>query len=296
MHAHTVPNPDVAPPPLNLRGAEDTQVTLLMSPRQAREKIQSLMSSGYMLTWISSYRLGPAMNPYFDFVATNSTTVDTESYVEIGYNQLNRTIREMKEKGYDIKLLIDRKKGRNPSEPSYSVIFEPRDPIFESVIFLRDKFKVHESRLATMLEAGYRLVSHSSCAIRGDIETTSVYARDRRIAFGIPTPTSPQQVVRNNMTFFEFTHMTLRLAKNNYYPHTVEVYSLPSHSDSIFSVVYEERNVKTEGNWFRWSLNATAARSIIETETRVSWDVYITTGYTYLGSSQHFIEFKRKRQ
>ena len=267
-----------------------------MSPRQARDKIANLMNTGYKLTWISSYRQGPGMTPYFDFVATNSTIVDTVSYVEIGYNQLNRTIQDMKEKGYDIKLLIDRIKGRNPSEPSYSVIFEPRDLIFESVIFLRDQFKVHEYRIKKMLEAGYRLVSHSSCAIRRNIETTSVYMRDRRIAFGIPTPSYPQQQVRNNMTFFEFTHVTLKLANEGYFPFAIEVYSLPSHPDSVFSVTFEERSEESEGNWFRWNLNATAARDLIEVETRVSWDVYITTGYTYLGSSQHFIEFTRKLQ
>ena len=265
-----------------------------MSPRQARDEIETLMNSGYMLTWISSYRLGPGMTPYFDFVATNSTLANTVSYVEIGYNELNRTIKDMREKGYDIKMLIDRIRGRNPSEPSYSVIFEPRHQIFESVVFLRDGFRVHESRQAEMLRAGYRIFSHSFCTIQGSIEATAVYVRDRRIPFGIPVPFYPQQQIRNNMTFFAFTHQTLSLANDNYYPYAVEVYSLPSLSDSIFSVIYERRSRRTEGNWFRWSLNITAARDLIERETRVSWDVYITTGYTYLGSSQHFIEFKRK--
>lgn len=267
-----------------------------MSPRQARDKIQTLITGGHKLTWISSTRLGPSRKPYFDFVATNSSTIDTISYVEIRFNELNQTIFRLKEEGYFVKLLIDRIRGRNSLEPSYSVIFERRDPIYETRVFLRDSYQAYTSRLSTNTKAGFRLLSQSFCSIQGVIEATSVYVRDRRIPFGIPTPSQPGLVVRSNLTFFQFTTETLRKANEGYYPFAVEVFTQGSTSDSYFSVVYEERSGNSQGNWFRWSLNTTAARDIIERETRSTsaWDVYLTVGYTYLGYTEHFIEFKRK--
>ena len=269
-------------------------VTILMSPRQARDRIKSLLRNGYKLTWISSYRLGPDLKPYFDFIATNSSRVDTKSVVEIGFSELNRTIYDMKDQGYYIKLLIDRIRGKNPTEPSYSVIFEPRAPIFETEHFLRDSFETYKTRLATMTRSGYRLISHSFCSIRGQVEVTSVYIRDRRIAFNIPTPEYPDLVIKSNLTFFEFTDSTIKQATRGFYPASVEVFKADSSHYSYFSVIYEERDVNTQGNWFRWSLNTTAARDLILTQTQHSWDVLLTTGYTYLQNIEHFVEFRRK--
>lgn len=265
-----------------------------MSPRQARDHIKTLMGSGYKLTWISSYRLGPSMNPYFDFVASNSSRVDTVSFVEISYEKLDSSIREMRDRGYSVKVLIDRIRGKNPSSPSYSVIFEPRNAIFETEVFLRDSFKVYETRLANNTRAGYRISSHSFCSIRGNVEATSVYTRDRRIAYNIPIPKYPALVVKNNMTFFDFTSATLTLAGEGFYPYSVEVYLQGDRTDSSFSAIFEERNENSQGNWFRWSLNTTAARDLIELQTGRSWEVYLTVGYTYLSKSEHFVEFKRK--
>lgn len=272
----------------------DVEVTILMSPRQARDRMETLMGSGYMLTWISSYRLGPEMKPYFDFVASNSSLVDTVSYVEIGYDELNKTIHDMEKRGYFVRLLIDRIRGRNPSEPSYSVIFEPRGAILKTEVFLRDSYTDYLSRLSRNIAAGYRLLSQSFCSIRAQVEVASVYTRDRRIALNIPVPQAPAMEVKNNMTFFDFTRATLALARNGYFPSAVEVFAQGSSTNSYFSAIYEERDVFSHGNWFRWSLNTTAARDMIERETRRSWDVYLTVGYSYLGNTEHFVEFKRK--
>lgn len=265
-----------------------------MAPRQARSRIEELMAQHYKLTYISSYRVGPSMVPYFDFVATNSSTVDTVSYVEIGFEKLNESIHQMKKQGYDVRLLIDRIRGKNPSEPSYSVIFERRDPIFETQVFLRDSFSSYTSRLDRMTKEGFRLISHSFCSIRGALEATSVYLRDRRIPLDIPTPNYPELKVSNNLTFFAFTSTTLRLASEGFYPRSVEVFKVGESTNSHFSVIYEKRSENSQGNWFRWSVNTTAAREMIARETAHSWDVYITTGYTYLGNTEHFIEFERK--
>lgn len=289
-----VPNPTLPPPPVANRPPTDTQVTLLMSPRQARERIRTLMATGYMLTWISSYRLGPNMNPYFDFVATNSSLVDTISHVEIGHDDLNSTIQAMEARGYYVCLLIDRIRGRNPSEPSYSVIFKPRDPIFRTQVHLRDSYQDYVARLQANTAAGYRLLSQSSCAIRGQVEVASVFVQDRRIPLGLPAPSYPTQHVRNNMTFFDFTTTTLRLASQDFFPASVEVFMQGGEPRSFFSVIYEERDQDTYGNWFRWSLNTTAARDLIARETQHSWNVYLTVGYTYLGNTEHFVEFQRK--
>lgn len=265
-----------------------------MSPKEARDRMQTLMSGGYKLTWISSYRLGPEMDPYFDFVASNSTLVNTFSYVEIRYEELNKSIRDMKGKGYFVSLLIDRIRGRNPSEPSYSVIFAPRNAILETEVYLRDSYSDYLSRLFKNTNDGYRMVSQSFCSIRSSVEVASVYTRDRRIPLNIPTPYSPAMQVRSNMTFFHFTTITLKLAVDGYFPSAVEVFAQGSSTNSYFSVIYEERDVETHGNWFRWSLNTTAARDMIERETRNSWDVYLTVGYTYLNNMEHFVEFRRK--
>ena len=265
-----------------------------MSPRQARNEIKNFMKRGYKLTWIASYRLGPSFNPYFDFIATNSSEVDTKSYVEISFDKLNASIHQMKKKGYFVKLLIDRIRGKNPTEPSYSVIFEPRNSIFETQVFLRDNYKTYLSRLKNQTDDKFRLISQSFCSIQRKIEVTSVYIRDKRLNHNITTPYYPKLHIRSNLTFFQFTDLCLKRAKEGFYPHSVEVYKQEGASDSFFSVIFEERHDNSQGNWFRWSLNTTAANELIQRESRRTWDVYLTVGYTYRSNMEHFIEFKRK--
>jgi len=252
------------------------------------------MKAGYKLTWISSYRVRPDMIPFFDFVVSNSSCVDTVAFVEISFAELNETIHVMEQRKFFVSLLIDRIRGKNPSEPSYSVIFTRRDEIFETKVYLTlAKYKV---RLSRKFRNGYRLLSQSFCSIRGSIEVSSVFIRDRRIAFNIPTPKYPQWRAVVNLTFFQFTEVTLTEARKNFIPVAVEVYKVGGVAQSMFSVVYEERTDRTEGNWFRWSLNSTAARMLIEETIARSWDIFITTAYTYLGKTEHFIEFTRKQK
>ena len=267
-----------------------------MPPRQARVDIQNLMDSGYKLMWISSYRVGPSMTPFFDFVASNDSAVDTLSQVEISFAVLNQSIYTMQERGYFIKLLIDRIRGKNPSEPTYSVIFEKRDEIFETQVFLRDSFSTYNTRLGRMASDGFRLISHSFCSIRGNIEVSSVFIRDRRIPFNIPTPTYPRWLTNSNLTFFEFTDATLREARNSFIPFAVEVYRYGKGTQSLFTVLFEDRTEETEGNWFRWSLNTTQVRELVKEQTRNTWDIYLTTGYTHSGKTEHFVEFTRKKR
>jgi hypothetical protein len=215
--------------------------------------------------------------------------------VEINYNKLNRSIHEMKEQGYFVSLLIDRIRGPNPSEPSYSVIFAPRNPILETEVHLREKYTEYLSHLSRNMDSGFRLISQSFCSINETVEVATVYTRDKRIPLNIGTPLAPSQQVRSNMTFFQFTRFTLDAAREGFFPYAIEVFSQGRRStDSYFSVIYEKRNSDTHGNWFRWSLNETTARDMIERETRVAWDVYLTVGYTYLGNREHFVEFRRK--
>lgn len=263
-----------------------------MSPRQARDRIQTLMNNGYKLTWISSYRVGPDNIPYFDFVASNSSLVDTISYVEIGYSKLSRSIHELKEQGYFVNLLIDRIRGRNPDEPSYSVIFTPRDAILETQVNLRDSYEDYLSRLARNTADGYRLLSQSFCSIRGSVEVASVFTRDRRIPLNIPAPRGPDMRVKSNMTFGQFTDVSLRYINDNLYPVAVEIFTQGRRRESFFSVIYEKRAGNTY--WFRWSMNTTAARDLIESATQMYWDVYLSAGYTYNGRSEHFLAFRRK--
>jgi len=282
--------------PLPVEEEAEVQSHILIPPRQARAAMSNLMTAGYKLTWISSYRVGPDMVPYFDFVATNSSIVDTVSFVEISFSELNSTIHLMEGRNYFASLLIDRIRGKNPLEPTYSVIFTRRDEIFETQVFLRDSLRAYKTRLARKFQAGFRLLSQSFCSIRGSIEVSSVFIRDKRIPLHIPTPTYPPWRALMNLTFFQFTEATLAEAKKNFIPAAVEVYKLDGISQSLFSVVFEERTDVTEGNWFRWSLNSTAATSFIRDQIRRSWDIYITTAYTYLGRTEHFIELTRKQK
>ena len=289
-----VPNPNTPAPPGTTNANVDVPVRLLTSPRQARDQIKTLMNNGYKLTWITSYRLGPDKTPFFDFVASNSSLVNTISYVDIGYNKLNRSIHEMKEQGYFVSLLIDRIRGPNPTEPSYSVIFSPRDAILETQVNLRDSYEDYLSRLARNTAAGFRILSQSFCSIQDSVEVATVFTRDRRIPLNIPAPRGPAIEVRSNMTFFQFTRITLQLAADGFFPSAVEAFTQGSTTNSFFSVIYQQRGENTFGNWFRWSLNTTAARDLIEKETSQSWDVYLTVGYTYIGNTEHFVEFRRK--
>lgn len=234
------------------------------------------------------------MNPYFDYVVSNFSALDTTAFVEIQFAELNQTIHTMQERGYYVRLLIDRIRGKSPTAPTYSVVFEPRDEIFETQVYLRDSFATYKTRLATKIRDGYRLISHSFCSIRSHIEVSSVFIRDRRIPLNISTPTYPRWQTRNNLTFFEFTETTLNMAREFYIPLSVEVYKVNGISESLFTVTYEERTKLTKGNWFRWSLNSTAAQELVNTETKTSWDTFLTTGYTYLGKTEHFVEFTRK--
>lgn len=256
------------------------------------------MNADYKLSWISSYRVGPEMVPYFDFVVTNNSAVDTLAFVEISYAQLNETIHAMKEKRYYVSLLIDRIRGKNPTEPTYSVIFTRRDEIFETMVHLRDTLETYKVRLAQKFQDGFRLLSQSFCSIRGSIEVSSVFIIDRRIHFKFPTPKYPEWRAMVNLTFFEFTGATLKEARRNFIPAAVEVYKVDGLTQSLFSVVFEERTAVTEGNWFRWSLNSTAAVEFIRANTGDdhSWDIFITTAYTYLGKTEHFIELTRKHR
>lgn len=258
--------------------------------------MSSLMKAGYKLTWISSYRVGPDMIPYFDFVVSNDSALDTIAFVEIRFAELNETIHVMEQRKYFVSLLIDRIRGKNPLEPSYSVIFTRRDEIFETKVHLRDTLAKYKVRLVRKFRNGYRLLSQSFCSIRGSIEVSSVFIRDRRIAYNIPTPKYPKWRAEVNLTFFEFTDTTLREARKNFIPVAVEVYKIDGVAQSLFSVVYEERTDRTEGNWFRWSLNTTAARLLIKENVAKSWDIFLTTAYTYLGRTEHFIEFTRKQK
>ena len=274
----------------------DIQSHILIPPRQARAEMSNLMKASYKLTWISSYRVGPSMIPYFDFVASNSSAVDTVSFVEISYAELNSTILLMEGRNYFVSLLIDRIRGKNPPEPTYSVIFTRRDEIFETQVFLRDSLSRYKARLAHKFQAGFRLLSQSFCSIRGSIEVSSVFIRDKRIPLQIPTPRYPLWRAMVNLTFFQFTKATLVEARKNFIPAAVEVYKVDGISQSLFSVVYEERTDETEGNWFRWSLNSTTATRFIQEQIKRSWDIYITTAYTYLGKTEHFIELTRKQK
>ena len=201
----------------------------------------------------------------------------------------------MQERGYFVKLLIDRIRGKRPTEPSYSVIFEPRNEILETQVYLRDQYDTFLTRLANKTHEGFNLISHSFCSIRNKIEVSSVFTRDRRIPLNISAPFYPHRQTLSNLTFFQFTDKTLRLAHKDYVPSSVEVYMLPKISESLFTVTYTKRTEATRGNWFRWSLNTTEIQDIVKTETKRSWDVFITTGYTYLGKTEHFVEFTRKQ-
>lgn len=296
-----VPDPNIRlptppPDPLMPRFKADYHAILKRPPRQARAEVNDLIADGYEVLWVSPYRVGPDLRPYFDVILTNSSEADTIGYLDLKVDQMNQTIKRMKTQGYSAKYIVTRGRGKNPAtHTSYSAVFIQKNDILETEVFLRDSLQEYEERLSRKTSEGYRLVSHSFCNIQGQIEVVSVYERDRRLAFNISVPNLVQWQSGHNLTFFKFSEVALTLGRDGYYPAYVESYNFGSGTDnSRFAAVFEKPN-DVNLNWFRWALDTTTARDTINSELEGGiWQPLISLAYNYLGNVRHYLGFTRR--
>ena len=292
-----VPLPTAPPNPLVPRFQADTQFRLKWSPRQARGEVDDLIADGYKLLWAAPYRVGPDLKPYFDVILTNSSEADTKGFMDITFDNMNRTIHESKAEGYSASIIISRDRGKTPTAPSYSAIFTRKNDILETEVYLRDSVQQYDQRLARMKAAGYRLLSHSFCVIQGQLEVVSVYERDRRLGFNITVPNILQWQSYYNLPFFNFSEIALTLGRQGYYPYYVHSYNLPggTATSSVFAAIFEQP-IGHNLNWFRWALDQAAAEETITSElTDGIWEPRISLAYNYLGNVRHYLGFARRR-
>ena len=268
-----------------------------MPPRQARDKVIELVANGYKVLWVYPYRVGPDLRPYFDVILTNSSEADTVGYLDLKIDQMNKTIDKMRTQGYSARYIVTRDRGKNQAiHTSYSAVFVRKNDILETEVFLQDSLQEYEQRLSSKTSKGYRLLSHSFCKIQGQIEVTSVYERDRRLAFNISVPNLVQWQSKHNLTFFMFSGIALSLSREGYYPSYVESYNFQSGADnSRFAAVFEKPN-DVNLNWFRWALNTTTARDTIKSELKDGiWQPLVSLAYNYLGNVRHYLGFTRRK-
>ena len=247
------------------------------------------------MTWITTHRGGPTQRHGFDIILTNHTSVDTRVFIDLGYVQLNETIYSMLDEGYSVQTISDRERGNAPtSSLSYTVLFTRTIDILETEVFLRDSVDEYHERLSRMNASGYRIASHSVVQFNGKYEVSSVYKRDRRIAFNISIDPPPKLVSFFNVTFFDFTRLSLDIVQQSYYLNFVEVYADIGNPSARFSAILYEHTDRTihRGNWFRWGLDEDSLKTLIAGEG-ANWDPFLICGYNYIGVLRYFIEFVR---
>ena len=291
-----IPLPTAPPNPLSPKYLAAFEVVLKMSPRQARAEVADLEADGYKVLWVSPYRVGPNLKPYFDVILTNASEAEVKGYLDLSIEAINTTIYSMKEQGYSASYIVSRDRGKNPDAPFYSAVFTRKNDIFETEVYLRDSIEEYEERLTSMKAKKYRLLSHSFCEIQGKLEVVSVYERDRRLAYNISAPDSPLWQSRHNLTFFRFSEIALTLGADGYYPSYVESFNFGSNADqSMFAAVFEKPN-GVNLNWFRWAVETEAARTTIDSELEEdTWQPSISLAYNYLGNVRHYLGFTRRK-
>lgn len=226
-----------------------------------------------------------------DVIVTNSTQVDSRGFLDLTFVKMNESLYEMEEEGYFVHSISDRRRGSNPAAPSYSVLYEKRPEHIETKVFLRDSVATYYSRLADMKSKGYRLISHSFCDIRGSVETTSVYIRDRRLLHNISIGRLPKWESYLNLSFLDFTRETLRLSPSNMYPSFIETNVV--NRESRFSIIFLE-NLENIATWYRWGVDTDDTIATLgEEEPR--WEPRMSTSYNYNGMVKHFFLMERRR-
>lgn len=255
----------------------------------------TLIAEGYKVTWITTHRGGASQRHSFDIILTNHTSVDTRVFIDLGYVQLNETINRMSDEGYSVQTISDRERGIAPSSSiSYTVLFTRTEDILETEVFLRDSVDEYYERLSRMNASGYKIVSHSVVHFNSKHEVSSVYKRDRRLVFNITLDTPPKFESFFNVTFFDFTRLSLDIVRRNYYLNFVEVHADIGYPSARFSAILYEHTDRTihRGNWFRWGLDEEAVKALIAVEG-ANWDPFLICGYNYIGVLRYFISFVR---
>ena len=208
-------------------------------------------AEGYSTRWVSPYRETQSTRVFYDVVFHNSTLLDIRAAVELSPARLLNTIAAMKQEGYSVWGVTDRVRNRAPY-PIYSALFGRTPLIYKTEVFIRDNITTYLRRLQDMKRREFQLVSHSmEQPANMELEATSVWIQDRRIAFNISVDTEPLQWRSHyNLTFLQFTEVTLELGNDDatpkFYPKFVDVHTPQDGSDSRFVSLYEEITESTK--------------------------------------------------
>lgn len=295
---YVVPDPDIefpTRPPVGPKAVPKVITLHSRSPKQTRQEVESLVSKGYKVTWITTHLGGPSQRHYFDVILTNHSQVDTRTFIDLNSAVANKTIKQMAHEGYSLEKISDRERGLSSSKAlSYTLLFTRTDDIMETKVFLGDSPEAYDERLSRMNSSGFRIISHSIAHSSGKYQVSSIFRRDRRLAFNISIDPVPQVKSFLNFTFFEFTRSSLNLAKRNYYMSHLEVHSNPRKHSSQFSAIFKENTKESihNGHWFRWGLDSNAVQTLITSQVD-DWDPHMITGYNYLGNVRYFVLFVR---
>lgn len=296
---HAVPEPEVVLPtsvPPASRPNAYTQTVVHFRSKRINDIVTGWEQQGYNLSWAGSYKVGQTPKAYYSLVFHNSTVLKTRGFVELKPTSLDMKIEEMKADGYSLRYLSCRMQRATPYRRLYAAVFEQLPDIIETEVYLRDSMDTYHARLKEKKEAGYQLVSHCFAHIPedGSVEVSSVYTRDRRVAFNITAPPPLQWKSYYNLSFYDYTEVALTLANENMYLTFLDIWNYEGDvidPESFFACVFTEHVDNSE--WFRWGMNTTATRALVE-ESRGSWDPVIITGYSYQSQLSHYAQFKRK--
>ncbi len=298
-----VPEPEITLPtsiPPSSRLKTSIQALIFYRTKRINDHVVQWERKGYNLSWASSYKFGQTPRAYYNMVFHNSTSLKTRGFLELGLEALKQKITDMKPDGYSLRYISCRMKKAVPYEPLFAAIFGQVPDIIETEVYMQDSVATYLARLREKREQGYQLVSHcfSHRPEDGRVDASSVYTRDRRVAFNISVPPPVKWVSYYNLTFFDYTEVALNHSHNNMYLSFLDLWNYEGAAirspESFFACVFTER-LTNDGAWFRWGMNTTQARDLV-TKNSNNWFPDIVAGYSYLGTLSHYVQFKRKQQ
>ena len=247
------------------------------------------------MIWITTHLVGTSNVQVFDIILSNNIKVDTRVVIDVTAQALNDTVRKMFTEGFTISSLADRVRGRSPNNAvSYTALFDKSNHLLETEMYLGDTVVDWKKRVVAMNSSGYRLISQSFVEFQDKEQVSTIFTRDRRLAYNITFEPPQKMFTFNNVSFFQFTTLALQYARKSYYLSHLEVNQREGDPSARFSAILLGHTPKTirNGNWFRWGLNEEAVNSMIELESP-NWDPHALSGYSHQGVLVYYVAFRR---
>ena len=234
-----------------------------------------------------------ATDHHYNIIVHNST-IRTREFLDITKEELARQVGLQETDGYFV-WKISGKLRSNDSKPLYSVIFGHNPAYIETLILEGLSFFAHFTRSLDLQNQGWGVISQVVLASQSQTIFSSVYQRDKRLAFNITIPAEEILPVRESFFGFPFdvfTGIALLKASANFHPIQVNTYNLPNFG-SQFSAVFEKSG-RSNSFFFRWGRNITEVTEDVA-RFRNSWDPLIVSGYRYNGLVEYFMMWGPKQ-